>query len=208
MPHVQIVYLMNTALQVFMCFCFAVRHHPAMKYAAPVRKALGVRTIFNLLGPLTNPAGADRQVMGVFDAAWVEPIAEVLAALGARRAMVVHADDGLDEISTTAATKIADAVDGQVTCRTVRAEDFGLPPASLADLAISSPEESAERIKAVLEGAAGADRDIVALNAAAALTVAGKADDIAAAVPLAAESIDSGAARRALEKLIEVSNSG
>ena len=188
------------------CFCFAVRHHPAMKYAAPVRKALGVRTIFNLLGPLTNPAGARRQLMGVFDAARVETIARVLAALGAERAMVVHAEDGLDEISTTAPTLIAEAVGGEVTTRTVRPEDFGLVRARLEDFAVAGPEDSARRIREVLAGRKGPDRDIVVLNAAAALAVAGKADDIAAAFALAERSIDSGAAAAALDKLVELSN--
>jgi len=187
------------------CFCFAVRHHPAMKYAAPVRKALGVRTIFNVLGPLTNPAGARRQLMGVFDARWVETIARALSAMGAEHAMVVHAEDGLDEISTTAPTVIAEAVGGQVTTRTVQPEDFGLPWAKLGDFAVDSPEDSARRIRDVLAGKKGPDRDIVVLNAAAALAVAGKADDIAAAIPLAERSIDSGAAAAALEKLIELS---
>lgn len=189
------------------CFCFAVRHHPAMKYAVPVRKALAIRTIFNVLGPLTNPAGAGRQLMGVFDLRWVEPIAEVLAALGATRAMVVHADDGLDELSTIGPTHIADVTDGEVIRRKVTPEDFDLPRAKLADFAVTSAEDSARRIRDVLSGKAGPDRDIVVLNAAAALTVAGKADDIAAALGAAQDSIDSGAAAKALEKLVEVSNS-
>ena len=190
------------------CFCFAIKHHPAMKYAAAVRKQLAVRTIFNVLGPLTNPAGADRQLMGVFDGAWVERIAGTLAALGARRAMVVHAECGLDELSTTCPTRIAEAVGGKVTTRTVTPADFGLPVADLSAFAVASPAESAQRILAVLAGAKGPDRDIVLLNAAAALAVAGKADTIADALPLAAESIDSGAAKGALEKLVEVSNAG
>ncbi len=189
------------------CFCFAVRHHPAMKYAVPVRKALGVRTIFNVLGPLTNPAGAKRQVMGVFDGDLVETIAEVLKALGSQRAMVVHADDGLDEISTTAATRIAELKDGKITRYTVRPEDFDLTRASLSDLSVKTAAESAERIRAVLSGKAGPDRDIVILNAAAALAVAGLARTIAEGIIPAAESIDSGSAARALEKLIEISNS-
>lgn len=190
------------------CFCFAIKHHPAMKYAVPVRKQLAVRTIFNVLGPLTNPAGAARQLMGVFDGAWVERIARTLAALGARRAMVVHAACGLDELSTTCPTLIAEAIDGQVTTRTVTPADFGLPAADFSGFAVSSPDESADRIRAVLECKEGADRDIVLLNAAAALAVAGKADTIPDAMPLAAESIDSGAAKAALDKLVEVSNAG
>jgi len=188
------------------CFCFAVRCHPSMKHAVPVRKALGVRTIFNVLGPLTNPAGARRQVIGVFDAALTETIAEVLAALGARRAMVVHADDGLDEISITAATRISELTDGKIATRTVQPADFGIAPGSLADLTIGSAEESAEILRHVLAGQAGPARDIVTINAAAALTVADRAADIAEAMPIAAEAIDSGAAAAALEKLIEISN--
>lgn len=188
------------------CFCFAVRHHPAMKYAVPVRKSLAVRTIFNVLGPLTNPAGARRQLMGVFDDALVETIAEVLAALGAERVMVVHAEDGLDEISTTGPTHLAELIDGKVTSRTVKPEDFGLARASIDDLAVASAEDSAGRIRALLGGKAGPDRDVVVLNAAAALAVAGKARSIADALPLAGKSIDSGAAAAALDKLVAISN--
>jgi len=188
------------------CFCFAIRCHPAMKYAGPVRKALGVRTIFNVLGPLTNPAGAERQVIGVFDGALTETIAEVLAALGAVHAMVVHADDGLDEISITGPTKVAEVLDGQVATRTVGPADFGLPTGTMDELLIDSPEQSAGVIRDVLGGATGAPRDIVVLNAAAALTVGGQAADIAAGVGLAQQAIDSGAAAAALEKLIATSN--
>jgi len=187
-------------------FCFAARCHPAMKHAAPVRRALAVRTIFNVLGPLTNPAGARRQVMGVFDAALTETIARVLAGLGSERAMVVHADDGLDELSTTSPTRIAELRDGEVTTRTLTPEDLDLPRASLEDLVVESAAESAERIRAVLGGKKGPDRDIVLLNAAAALAVAGKVGDIAEGLAPAAESIDSGAAADALEKLIDLSH--
>lgn len=188
------------------CFCFAIKHHPAMRYAMPVRKALGVRTIFNLLGPLTNPARAKRQVMGVFDAKLTEPIARVLGALGAERAMVVHADDGLDEISTTSPTKVSLWDAGEVTTKTVRPSDFGITEAKLDDLLIDSAEASAALVQDVLSGKAGPGRDIVVLNAAAAIYVAGKAEDIASGVAAAEESIDTGAAARALEKLVEVSH--
>ncbi len=188
------------------CFCFAVRHHPAMKYAVPVRRALGIRTIFNVLGPLTNPAGAKRQLLGVFDEDVIETIAEVLRALGSQRAMVVHADDGLDEISTTIPTHVVELRDGRITRTMVQPEDFGLTRATLADLSVKSADESAERIQAVLAGKTGPDRDIVILNAAAALAVADKVETIAAGIAPAAEAIDSGAAARALEKLIEISN--
>ena len=188
------------------CFCFAIRHHPAMKYAAPVRKALGVRTLFNVLGPLTNPAGAKRQVMGVFDAALTEPIANVLGLLGATRAIVVHAADGLDEISTTAETQISEWNDGRATTRTVQPEDFGLPRATLDDLLVDSPEASAAVVRDVLAGKPGPARDIVTVNAAAAIAVAGLADTIPAALPLAQQSIDTGAASNALATLIKTSN--
>jgi anthranilate phosphoribosyltransferase len=190
------------------CFCFAVRHHPAMKYAAPVRKALGVRTIFNLLGPLTNPAGARRQVMGVFDARLTEPIARVLGLLGAERALVVHADDGLDELSTTAPTTISQWSGGEVATSTVRPEDFNIRRASIDELLIDSAEASAAVVRQVLAGKPGPARDIVVLNAAAAIYVAGKAAGIAEALPAAEKSIDSGAAARTLEKLVEISQIG
>ena len=188
------------------CFCFAVRCHPAMRYAAPVRKQLGVRTIFNLLGPLTNPAGARRQLMGVFDAAIAETIANVLGALGAVHAMVVHADGGLDEISTTCPTTICELRDGHVTKYAVQPEDFDLPRATMNDLTVESAKQSAELMRRVLAGDKGPLRDITVLNAAAALCVADKAGSIAEAIPTAERSIDSGAARRALEKLIALSN--
>ncbi|MCD6378505.1 MAG: anthranilate phosphoribosyltransferase [Planctomycetes bacterium] len=189
-------------------FCFAVRHHPAMKSAGPVRNELGVRTVFNIIGPLTNPAGARRQLMGVFDGALIETIAEVLKALGAVRAIVVHADDGLDEISITSPTHLAELKGGQITSATIKPEDFGIKRASLKDLEVKSAEESAQRIRAVLEGKAGADRDIIVLNAAAALVVAGKVDTIADGITAAADAIDNGSAAKSLEKLIEISNSG
>lgn len=189
------------------CFCFAVKCHPAMKYAVPVRKSLAVRTIFNVLGPLTNPAGAKRQVMGVFDGGITELIAEVLAKLGAVRAMVVHADDGLDEFSTTSKTKVSELIDGKVATRMVSPEDFSLPRAKMDDLLVGSADESAEVIRNVIAGEAGPARDIVLLNTAAALTVAGKADSIGAGIDAARESIDSGAAGKALENLIAISNS-
>lgn len=188
------------------CFSFAVKHHPAMKYAAPVRKQLGVRTIFNVLGPLTNPAGAKRQVMGVPSEAMTETIAGVLAALGAVRAMVVHSADGLDEISTTAPVAVAELIDGRITRRTVDAADLGLPRAKLDDLLIDSAGASATVIRDVLAGKAGPARDITAINAAAAIVVAASADDLPAGLAKAAESIDSGAASAALDKLIAISN--
>jgi len=189
-----------------MCFSFAIKHHPAMKYAAPVRKQLGVRTIFNVLGPLTNPAGARRQVMGVPSDELTATIAGVLRELGAVRAMVVHSADGLDEISTTAPTKAAEVLDGGIILRDINTTDLGLPRAKLSDLLVESPEESAEVIRQVLGGEVGPARDITVVNAAAAIVVAGLADDLPDGLILAARSIDSGAAARALGKLVEASN--
>lgn len=188
------------------CFCFAVRCHPAMKFAVPVRKALGVRTIFNLLGPLTNPAGAKAQVMGVFDAALTEKIARVLGALGSRRAMVVHAEDGLDELSTVSPTQVSELRGGHVATRTVTGEQFGLAPAKFEDLAVNSADESARVVRSVLTGKHGPHRDIVLLNAAAAIMVSEAAADIPAGIEIARHSIDTGAAMRALDRLIAVSN--
>lgn len=189
------------------CFCFAVKCHPAMKHAVPARKQLGVCTIFNVLGPLTNPAGAKRQLMGVFDAKLTEPIANVLAALGSERVMVVHSDDGLDEFSHAADTQVSELIDGKVSTRKISPEDFGIQRGKLEDIFISSPEQSARVVRDVLGGAAGPARDIVTLNAAAALMVAGKAGTIKDGMAGAQQSIDSGAALAALDKLIEVSNS-
>jgi anthranilate phosphoribosyltransferase len=194
--------------QAGVCFCYARMCHPAMKHAGPVRGELGVRTIFNVLGPLTNPAGAKRQLMGVFSDSLTEPIANVLANLGAQRVMVVHAADGLDEISITSETRISQFDGDQVTTSTITPEQFGFARASMDDLLVDSPQASADVIRAVLGGAAGPARDIVLLNAAAGLFVAGKADDMQAGLVLAAESIDSGAAAGALEKLIAATAEG
>jgi len=191
--------------QAGVCFCYARLCHPAMKHAGPVRRELGVRTIFNVLGPLTNPAGAKRQLMGVFSDALTEPIANVLANLGAERVMVVHAADGLDEISITSKTRISQFDNGQVTTTTIKPEDFGIARAAMDDLLVDSPEASAGVIRSILTGQTGPARDIVLLNAAAGLFVAGKADDIQAGLEQAATSIDSGAAAEALDKLIKVS---
>ena len=191
--------------QAGVCFCYARLCHPAMKHAGSVRRELGVRTIFNVLGPLTNPAGAKRQLMGVFSDALTEPIAHVLANLGADRVMVVHAADGLDEISTTSETRISQFDNGQVTTTTIKPEDFGIARAAMDDLLVDSPEASAEVIRSVLTGQSGPARDIVLLNAAAGLFVAGKADDMQSGLEAAGVSIDSGAAAEALAKLIKAS---
>ncbi len=187
-------------------FMFAPQHHGAMKYAIGPRRELGVRTLFNLLGPLTNPAGAPNQVLGVYDRAWVEPLAEVLLKLGSRHVMVVHAEDGLDEISIASPTLVAEGRDGMVRCHTIRPEDFGMSRQPLESLEVHSASSSLTLIQQVLDDAPGPARDIVCLNAGAAIYVAGLADSHAAGVGRAAEVISSGAARERLTQLIELSN--
>ena len=169
------------------------------------RAELGTRTIFNLLGPISNPAGAKRQLVGVFAPAWVRPIAEVLGKLGSERAWVVHGD-GLDELTTTGVSFVAELKDGKVEAFEVTPEDAGLKRASLAALKGGEPAENAAKLHALLEGEEGALRDIVLLNAAAALIIAGKAPDLRAGVALAAKAIQSGAAKTALDKLVAITN--
>ncbi|MGH9542219.1 MAG: anthranilate phosphoribosyltransferase, partial [Terriglobales bacterium] len=173
-------------------FLYAPALHPAMRHVQPVRRALRVRTIFNLLGPLTNPAGAGGQVVGVYARAWVGKLAEALRALGAGHAFVVHGEDGLDEVSTTAPTAIAELRDGRVREYVLRAADLGLPPARLADLQGGDAAANAALIRAVLAGEPGPRRDIVALNAAAALLAGGLAGDWPAALARAQAALDSG----------------
>lgn len=187
-------------------FMFAVAHHGAMKHVGPVRQQLGFRTIFNLLGPLSNPAGAKRQLLGVFAHEWVEPLAHVLNNLGIERAWVVHGSDGLDELTTTGSSAVAELNNGSVRSFTVSPEDAGLAVADPSDLIGGDPAENAAAMRAVLGGAQGAYRDIVLLNAAAALIVSGKADDLKAGVALAAAGIDDGRAQAALDKLVQTSN--
>jgi anthranilate phosphoribosyltransferase len=183
-------------------FMFAPNHHQAMKHVVPVRRELAVRTIFNFLGPLTNPAGAHRQVIGVADRSYQETIAEAVSGLGAVRALVVSADDGLDEISIAGPTRMIEVDRGHTSEAIISPEDFGLQPAELSDVAGGTPEENAETTRAVLSGERSARRDLVVLNAAAAILVGGRADDFAAGVSGAAEAIDSGAAARVLERLV------
>lgn len=182
-------------------FMWAPAHHAAMKYVAPVRKALGIRTIFNLLGPLANPAGAKRQVLGVFAEEWVRPYAQALADLGAEHAWVVHGRDGLDEITTTAPTLLAEIRDGKVAMSELTPEAMGVPRASIETLRGGSPAENAAAVLRVLEGESGPFADLVAVNAAAALVVAGKAGNIRNGVDLARASIREGRARDALDAL-------
>lgn len=186
-------------------FLWAPLHHPAMRVWAPIRAKLGVRSIFNLLGPLTNPAGVTKQVVGVFSRHWVEPIAHVLKNLGSEHAWVVHGHDGLDELSTTGPTSVAELRDGTITLFEVTPEDAGLPRADLAGLKGGDAKANAAALRGVLAGKNGAYRDIVLLNAAAALVVGGMAASLADGVTRAAKSIDSGAASRTLERLVSES---
>ncbi len=187
-------------------FIWAPMHHAALKEWAPIRAELGVRTIFNLLGPICNPAGVKRQVIGVFDRRWLRPIAETLGLLGSERIWVVHGADGLDELTTTGTTHIAELKNGKVTTFDIAPQDAGLDTVTLADLKGGDASVNAKAIRAVLSGESGPFRDIVLLNTAAALIVGGKAATLTEGVSAAAKSIDSGAAGSALEKLIEVSN--
>jgi anthranilate phosphoribosyltransferase len=187
-------------------FMFAPAHHAAMKHVMPARLSLGMRTIFNLLGPLSNPAGVKRQMTGVFSRAWVEPLAQVLKALGAEAAWVVHGDGGLDEISPSGPTFVAELKDGAVRTFEITPADAGLEAHAFEEIRGGDAKTNAAALRAVLEGEKNAYRDAVLLNAGAALVVAGKAADIAEGAALAAESIDSGKALAALEKLVEVSN--
>ncbi|HEV2302916.1 MAG TPA: anthranilate phosphoribosyltransferase [Stellaceae bacterium] len=187
-------------------FLMAPRHHSATRHVAPTRVELGTRTIFNLLGPLSSPAEARYQLVGVFAPEWVVPMAEVLGRLGAKRAWVVHGE-GLDEITTAGRTTVAAFDKGKVESFTLAPEDVGLPRARLADLKGGEPQLNARLMTDLLAGAPGPLRDIVLFNSAAALVVAGRAADLKAGIELAAASVDSGAARRVLEKLVALTNS-
>ena len=187
------------------CFCFAIHHHPAMKHAMGPRRSLGFPTIFNALGPLTNPAGADRQLIGVYDNALVEPMARTLANLGATRAMIVHSTDGLDELSTTAPTRIMHVRDGTLHEEMIDAVDLGLPRATLDQLQASSVEHSAEIIRDIFAGTPSPYSDMVTLSAGAAIVVAGVCDDLSSGIELAREAIVSGKTKATLDRLIEVS---
>jgi anthranilate phosphoribosyltransferase len=183
-------------------FLFAQRHHNAMQHAIGSRRELGVRTIFNLLGPLTNPAGAPHQLVGVYSAAWVEPLAEALRKLGSRHVLVVHAEDGLDEISIGAATQVAELKDGRIETYTLTPERLGFVRTSLSRLQVDTAADSLRMMLGVFEGVSGPARDIVLLNAGAAIYAADLVDSLEAGVVRAAEAIDSGAARDKLDELI------
>lgn len=192
--------------QTGMGFMFAPAHHSAMKHVGAVRVELGIKTIFNLLGPLSNPAGTKYHLMGVYDAAWVEVMAETLHALGSLRAWVVHGSDGLDEITTTGPTKVAVLEDGAVKVMEISPADAGLPVARPEDLTGGTPDENAAALRDLLTGAPSAYRDIVVFNAAAGLIVAGKAADLKTGADMAAAAIDDGHALHALDSLVKVSN--
>jgi len=191
--------------QVGIGFMFAPMYHVSMKHAIAPRKELGVRTIFNLLGPLTNPAGAKRQVLGVFSDEWLEPIAEVLRALSSQHVLVVHAQDGLDEFSITGPTNVCELRDGDITRYQVIPEDMGLERASLDLIKVNDVQESVAMIRALLAGEAGAAADIVALNAGAAIYVAGISTDLSAGVALAKQKLLGGEAATTLQQLVSFS---
>lgn len=185
------------------CFLFAQAHHGSMRHVSPIRAELGFRTIFNLLGPLTNPAGATRQVMGVYADRWVAPLAEVLGALGAERAWVVHGA-GMDEMTTTGETSVAEYRDGKVRLFSVTPEAVGLPRAALSDLTGGTPAANAQALRELLDGAKGPYRDIVLLNAAAAFLVGDKVETLREGVELAGQVIDDGRAKAALERMAAI----
>lgn len=189
-----------------LCFMFAQSHHASMRHVAPVRVELGTRTLFNLLGPLSNPAGVSRQLLGVFAEAWLDPLTRVLQELGTETVWTVHGSDGLDEITTTGPTHVVALENGTIRRFTISPEEVGLPLARPEDLKGADPDYNARQLRAVLEGAATPYRDVAVLNAAASLVVAGEARDLPDGVERASRSLSSGAAQGTLERLIAVSN--
>jgi anthranilate phosphoribosyltransferase len=192
--------------QIGICFLFAQNYHITMKYVAPIRRELAIRTVFNILGPLTNPAGAKMELMGVYDRELVEPLARVLCSLGVRSAMVVYGEDGLDEISLSAPTFVCEVKDGWVRSYTVTPEQFGFERCQKDELRGGPPKENAEILRAVLRGEKGAKRNAAVLNAAAALFIAERYASIEAAIGAAGHIIDSGKAHEKLEEFIRFSN--
>jgi anthranilate phosphoribosyltransferase len=184
-------------------FMFAQAHHPAMKHAAPVRRELGTRTVFNVLGPLTNPARARAQVVGVYSDALVRPVAEALAQLGARRAFVVHGAGGIDELSPFGPSHVCEVVDGGVRDRTIEPQELGIEPSTLEGLAGGSPAENAAAIRRVFAGERGSAREAIVLNAAGAIAAGGHAPDLREGIGIAREALDSGAAAARLDELVE-----
>lgn len=188
------------------CFLFAQNYHIAMKYVAPIRRELGIRTVFNILGPLTNPAGANMQVMGVYEEALVEPLAEVLSNLGVKRAMVVYGQDGLDEISLSAPTTVCEVKDGSYISYTITPEQFGMTRCQKEDLIGGSPEFNAKITRDILRGVKGPKRDAVLLNAGAAIYIAGRTKTMQEGIDLATQLIDEGKALTKLEEFIKETN--
>ena len=197
--------LMDTA---GMCFFFAQHYHKSMKYVGPIRKELGFRTVFNILGPLTNPGKPAYQLLGVYDAGLLEPLAKVLIQLGVKHGLVVYGEDCLDEISLSAPTSVCEFHDGKIKSYRITPEDFGMVRCKKSDLLGGSPAENAEITRKILDGEKGAKRDAVLLNAGASLYIAGKAASIGEGITLAAELIDSGRAKKVLEQMIKVSKEG
>ncbi|QUC67082.1 anthranilate phosphoribosyltransferase [Aristaeella hokkaidonensis] len=193
--------------EVGMCFFFAQKYHTSMKYVGAIRRELGFRTVFNILGPLTNPGHPSMQLLGVYDEYLVQPLAQVLMNLGVKKGMVVYGQDKLDEISLSAPTTVCEFKDGWMKNYVITPEQFGLQRCTKQDLVGGSPAENAEITKAILNGEKGPKRDAVLMNAGAALYIGGKAESLAEGIKLAAEIIDSGKATKTLEKLISVSNS-
>jgi anthranilate phosphoribosyltransferase len=192
--------------EVGMCFFFAQKYHSSMKYVGAIRRELGFRTVFNILGPLTNPASPKRYLLGVYDEYLVEPLAQVLISLGVKRGMVVYGQDKLDEISMSAPTTVCEFKDGWFKTYVIKPEDFGFTRCTKDDLKGGTPEENAKITREILNGAKGPKRDAVLMNAGAALYINDKAESLAEGIKLAAELIDSGKATEVLEKFIEVSN--
>ena len=191
--------------QIDICFLFAQNYHIAMKYVAPVRKELGIRTVFNILGPLTNPAGASMQIMGVYDETLVEPLARVLNNLGVKRAMVVYGEDGLDEISLSSSTQICEIHDGHYTCYKITPEQFGFERCLKEELVGGTPLENAKITLDILKGQKGPKRDAVLMNAGAAIYIGGKAQDLQEGIAIARQMIDEGKALKKLEDFIQAS---
>lgn len=187
-------------------FLWAQKHHSAMRHVGPSRVELGTRTIFNLMGPMSNPAGVKRQLIGVFSRQWLNPMADALKSLGTEHAWLVHGSDGLDEITTTGPTHVVELKDGAIRSFEIAPEQFGLKRATLSDLKGGDPEQNAAALRDLFDGKTGPYRDIVLLNAAAALLVAGRVDDIPAGLKMAAEALDFAKARQKLDDLIRVTN--
>lgn len=194
--------------EIGICFLYAQEYHKAMRFVAPVRKTLGIRTLFNILGPLANPAGASMQLLGVYDKDLLEPLAKVLHELGVNKAMVVHGEDGLDEVSLTGATDVCELQNGQLTTYQITPEQFGFKRCQPADLVGGTPADNAKITQAILNGAQGPQRDVILMNAGCALHVAHPELSIAEAIQLAADTIDSGQAQAELKQFIALTQKG